>query len=216
MKLLQEDIFYLAKRIKGIAFDLNMAKAIKMMLYIMIIVAAIAICVLVGLVITDIPRFTFTDIVVSVIVFGAYVWWIWFMSPLIIEEYNKEIIDLEKQKIECERDIEKYKNDMIALREMEKKIMKSKLTENQIKTLNKSQNIKKVKWQLVENNDGVKTYEFKIDKKRSLWIDEIDGESCNVFFGATKIAEYSSLKTAKKGVETIIKNITKAWTLYNS
>ena len=60
--------------------------------------------------------------------------------------------------------------------------------------------MKRAKWQLVENNDGIKTYEFKIDKKRSFWIDEIDGESCNVFFSATKIAEYSS-----------IKNIAKAW-----
>lgn len=146
MELLQEGVLHLEKKFKGIAFDLNMAKAIKMMLYSMTIIAAIAICVLVGLVITDASKFTFADVVVSIIIFGVYIWWIWFMSPSIIEEYNKEIIDLENQKLECERDIEKYKNDIIDLREMEKKIMKSKLTENQIKILNKSQNIKKVKW----------------------------------------------------------------------
>ena len=49
------------------------------------------------------------------------------MSPSIIEEYNKEIIDLEKQKTECERDIEKYKNNMIDLRKMEKKVKRKLL-----------------------------------------------------------------------------------------
>lgn len=71
--------------------------------------------------------------------------------------------------------------------------------------------MKRVKWQLVENNDGVKTYKFKIDRKHSFLIDELDGESCDVFFNARKIAEYSSLRSAKKGVETLIKNIVKAW-----
>lgn len=79
--------------------------------------------------------------------------------------------------------------------------------------------MKKVKWQLVENNDGIKTYEFKIDKKHSFLIDELDGERCNVFFNvdnnASIIAEYSNLKTAKNGVGTIIKNIVKVWFINN-
>lgn len=70
--------------------------------------------------------------------------------------------------------------------------------------------MKRVKWQLVENNNGIKTYKFKIDRKNSFLIDEY-GEFCDVFFNAIKIAEYSSLRSAKKGVETIIKNIAKVW-----
>lgn len=80
---------------------------------------------------------------------------------------------------------------------------------------NKSQNMKKVKWQLVEDNDSVKTYEFRIDRKLSFLIDELDGKTCDVFFNASKIAEYSSLKSAKKGVKTIIKNIVKVWFINN-
>lgn len=71
--------------------------------------------------------------------------------------------------------------------------------------------MKKVKWQLIEAVDCVKTYEFKIDRKHSFLIDEIVGESCDVYFNAGKIGEYSSLRAAKKGVETLIRNISKVW-----
>jgi len=128
-------------------------------------IVAIAICILVGVVVTGALRFAFADVVVLVIVFGVYIWWIWFMSPLIIEEYNKEIIDLEKEKIECERDIEKYKNDMIDLREMEKKVMKSKLTEKQTEILNNYiEKAKQVfKWLVVTEDGEVVASDMKPD-----------------------------------------------------
>lgn len=202
MELLQEGILYLEKRIKCIAFDLNMAKAIKMMLYSMTIIAAIAICILVGLVITDASKFTFAGVVVSIIVFGVYIWWIWFMSPSIIEEYNKEIIDLEKQKTECERDIEKYKNDMIDLRKMEKKVMKSKakLTEKQTETLhNYTEKTKNYfKWLIVTKDGEVVVSNIKPD---------YDEEFDTWFFNseATTIQIGNNKKLAKHSKETLTK-----------
>ena len=202
MELLQEGILYLEKRIKGIAFDLNMAKAIKMMLYSMTIIAAIAICILVGLVITDASKFTFAGVVVSIIVFGVYIWWIWFMSPSIIEEYNKEIIDLEKQKTECERDIEKYKNDMIDLRKMEKKVMKSKakLTEKQTETLhNYTEKTKNYfKWLIVTKDGEVVASNIKPD-----YDEEFDTWFFNSKANAIQIG--SNMKLAKHSKYTLTK-----------
>ena len=202
MELLQEGILYLEKRIKGITFDLNMAKAIKMMLYSMTIIAAIAICILVGLVITDASKFTFAGVVVSIIVFGVYIWWIWFMSPSIIEEYNKEIIDLEKQKTECERDIEKYKNDMIDLRKMEKKVMKSKakLTEKQTETLhNYTEKTKNYfKWLIVTKDGEVVASNIKPD-----YDEEFDTWFFNSKANAIQIG--SNMKLAKHSKHTLTK-----------
>ena len=202
MELLQEGVLHLEKRIKGIAFDLNMAKAIKMMLYSMTIIAAIAICILVGLVITDASKFTFAGVVVSIIVFGVYIWWIWFMSPSIIEEYNKEIIDLEKQKTECERDIEKYKNNMIDLRKMEKKVMKSKakLTEKQTETLhNYTEKTKNYfKWLIVTKDGEVVASDIKPD-----YDEEFDTWFFNSKANAIQIG--SNMKLAKHSKYTLTK-----------
>lgn len=184
MELLQEGILYLEKQLKGIKFDLAVAKAIKMILYSMTTIVAIAICILVGLVVTSTLRFAFADVVVLVIVFGVYIWWIWFMSPLIIEEYNKEIIDLEKEKIECERDIEKYKNDMIDLREMEKKVMKSKLTEKQTEILNNyTEKAKQVfKWLVVTEDGEVVASDMKpdYDDEFNVWFFNCEAKTVQV------------------------------------
>lgn len=202
MELLQEGVLHLEKKFKGIAFDLNMAKAIKMMLYSMTIIAAIAICILVGLVITDASKFTFAGVVVSIIVFGVYIWWIWFMSPSIIEEYNKEIIDLKKQKTECERDIEKYKNDMIDLRKMEKKVMKSKvkLTEKQTETLhNYTEKTKNYfKWLIVTKDGEVVASNIKPD-----YDEEFDTWFFNSKANAIQIG--SNMKLAKHSKYTLTK-----------
>lgn len=198
MELLQEGILYLEKRIKGIVFDLNIAKAIKMIIYSMTIIAIIAICILVSLVVTGVSRFTFAGVIVSIIVFGVYIWWIWFMSPSIIEEYNKEIIDLEKQKIECERDIEKYKNDMIDLREMEKKVMKSKLTEKQTEILNnyteKSKNY--FKWLIVTKDGEVVVSNLKPDYNEEFDIWFFNSEATTIQIGNNK-------KLAKQSKHTL-------------
>lgn len=171
MELLREGILHLEKQLKGINFDLAVAKAIKMILYSMTTIVTIAICILVGLVVTSALRFAFADVVVLVIVFGVYIWWIWFMSPLIIEECNKEIIDLEKEKIECKRDIEKYKNDMIDLREMEKKVMKSKLTEKQ-----------GFKWLIVTEDGEVVVSDMKpdYDEEFDVWFFSCEAKTAQV------------------------------------
>ena len=200
MELLQEGILHLEKTIKGINFDLAVAKAIKMILYSMTTIVAIAICILVGLVVTCTLRFAFADVVVLVIVFGVYIWWIWFMSPLIIEEYNKEIIDLKKQKTECERDIEKYKNDMIDLREMEKKVMKSKLTEKQTETLNNYiEKAKQVfKWLVVTEDGEVVASDMKpdYDEEFDVWFFSCEAKTVQV--GSNK-------KLAKHSKHTLTK-----------
>lgn len=207
MELLQEGIIYLEKRIKGIAFDLNMAKAMKTILYLMTIVTAIAICILVGLVVTSTLRFTFADVVALVIVFVVYIWWIWLMSPSIIEEYNKEIIDLEKQKTECERDIERYKNDMIDLREMEKKLtksklkaMKSKLTEKQTEILNNyTEKAKQVfKWIIVTKDGEVVASDLKpdYDDQWDTWF--FNSEANTIQIGSNKkLAKHSKYTLTK-------------------
>lgn len=200
MELLQEGILHLEKQLKGINFDLAVAKAIKMILYSMTTIVAIAICILVGLVVTSALRFTFADVVVLVIVLGVYIWWIWFMSPLIIEEYNKEIIDLEKEKIECERDIEKYKNDMIDLREMEKKVMKSKLTEKQTEILNNYiEKAKQVfKWLVVTEDGEVVASDMKpdYDEEFDVWFFNCEAKTVQV--GSNK-------KLAKHSKHTLTK-----------
>lgn len=210
MELLQEGIIYLEKRIKGIAFDLNMAKAIKMILYSMTIVAAIAICILVGLVITDTSRFTFAGVVASVIVFGVYIWWIWLMSPSIIEDYNKEIIDLENQKIECERGIEKYKNDMIDLREMEKRktsLSLTKLTEKQTDELNYYTEKAKqfFKWLIVTKDGEVVASDLKpeYNEEYETWF--FDNVARTIQVGRNK-------KLAKKSKHTLTKIISGGYT----
>lgn len=194
MELLQEGILHLEKIIKGIKFDLAVAKAIKMILYSMTTIVAIAICITVGLVVTGTLRFAFADVVVLVIVLGVYIWWIWFMSPLIIEEYNKEIIDLKKQKTECERDIEKYKNDMIDLREMEKKVMKSKLTEKQTEILNNYiEKAKQVfKWLVVTEDGEVVASDMKPDYDEEFDVWFFNCEAKTVQIGSNKkLAKHS-------------------------
>lgn len=194
MELLQEGILHLEKIIKGIKFDLAVAKAIKMILYSMTTIVAIAICITVGLVVTGTLRFAFADVVVLVIVLGVYIWWIWFMSPLIIEEYNKEIIDLKKQKTECERDIERYKNDMIDLREMEKKVMKSKLTEKQTEILNNyTEKAKQVfKWLVVTEDGEVVASDLKPDYDEEFDVWFFNCEAKTVQIGSNKkLAKHS-------------------------
>lgn len=138
MELLQENIIWLVKQFKSISFELNMVKAMKVVLWMFTIVIAIAICILVYLFVVSIQINALGDAIAGFILMCMYIWWIWYMHPLISKEYNKDIAQLEAKKEECEIGIRKYKNDIIDLREMEKKMMKSKtkLTENQTETLN--------------------------------------------------------------------------------
>lgn len=76
---------------------------------------------------------------------------------------------------------------------------------------------KRVKWQLIETTEDEKTYRFEIDNRNAFiiehsnWNNSYDKQYCNVFFNGLPFGVYSSLRSAKKGVETLIKNIAKAW-----
>lgn len=167
MGVLQDNIIWLEKQLKNIAFELGMAKAMKIVMWLMLITAVIAICILVGLVVANASTFTLADVIISVIIFGVCVWWIWLMHPLIIEDYNKDIAQLEVKKEEYKKDIEKYKNDIKEIKEMEKKVMKSKtkLTEKQTETLNNyTEKAKQVfKWLVVTKDGEVVVSDLKPD-----------------------------------------------------
>ena len=76
---------------------------------------------------------------------------------------------------------------------------------------------KRVKWQLTETTEDEKTYRFEIDKRNAFiiiysnWNDSHDKQYCDTYLNNWHLGEYSSLRSAKKGVETLIKNIIKAW-----
>lgn len=76
---------------------------------------------------------------------------------------------------------------------------------------------KRVKWQLTETDESEKTYRFEINNKytfiivHSNWNNSHDIQYCDTYLNNWHLGEYSSLRSAKKGVETLIKNIIKAW-----
>ena len=80
---------------------------------------------------------------------------------------------------------------------------------------------KRVKWQLTETDESEKTYRFKINNKNAFiivhsnWNNSYDKQYCDTYLNNWHHGEYSSLRSAKKGVETLIKNIVKAWEDYN-
>lgn len=196
MELLQENVVYLDKRLKGIVYDLTIAKAIRILTYLMTIFAAIVICVIIGLVVTNVLTFTLTEVIALIVMLGIYVWWIWYMSPSITNYCGEEIIELEIQKEKCERDIEKYKNDMIDLRKMEKKVMKSKvkLTEKQTETLNNYTEKAKqfFKWLIVTKDGEVVATNVKPDYDEEFDIWFFNSEAKTVQVGSNKkLAKHS-------------------------
>lgn len=200
MVLLQDNIIWLEKQLKGVAFDLNMAKGMKMVLWLFTITAVIVICLLVGLVVANIQTLTLADVIVSIIIFGVCVWWMWLMYPVIANCYNEEIAELEVKKEEYERSIEKYKNDMIDLREMEKKVMKSKLTEKQTEILNKyTEKAKQVfKWIIVTKDGEVVASDLKPDYDEEFDVWFFNCEANTIQIGSNKkLAKHSKYTLTK-------------------
>lgn len=205
MELLQEGVVYLDKRLKGIVYDLTIVKVIRILTYLMTIFAAIAICVIIGLVVTNTLTFTLAEVIALIVMLGIYIWWIWYISPSITNYCGEEIIELEIQKKKCERDIEKYKNDMNDLREMEKREMKkkamkskTKLTEKQTETLNNYTEKAKqfFKWLIVTKDGEVVASDLK---------PEYDEEFDNWFFNseAKPVQVGSNKKLAKHSKHTL-------------
>lgn len=176
MELLQEGILYLEKKLKGIVFDLNMAKAMNMVLWFFVIalVAACGVLLACSIVIQPI-KVIITMYVITCGVIG----FLWITLPDVIDYNKTEIAKLESEKFKCETEIENYKQQIIDIREEEKELnMKPKpktvLTENQLKTLiNYGEKAKQVfKWLVVTENGEVVASDMKPDYD----------EQCDVWF----------------------------------
>ena len=176
MELLQEGILYLEKKLKGIVFDLNMAKAMNMVLWFFVIalVAACGVLLACSIVIQPI-KVSITMYVITCGVIG----FLWITLPDVIDYNKTEIAKLESEKFKCETEIEIYKQQIIDIREEEKELnMKPKpktvLTENQLKTLiNYAEKAKQVfKWLVVTENGEVVASDMKPDYD----------EQCDVWF----------------------------------
>lgn len=198
MELLQEGILYLEKKLKGIVFDLNMAKAMNMVLwfYVIALVAACGMLLACSIVIQPI-NVSFTIYVITCGVIG----FLWITLPDVIDYNKTEIAKLESEKFKCETEIENYKQQIIDIREEEKKMnMKPKtvLTENQLKTLiNYGEKAKQVfKWLVVTENGEVVASDMKPDYD----------EQCDVWFfncEAKTVQVGSNKKLAKHSKHTL-------------
>lgn len=176
MELIFDNITYLEKKLKGIVFDLNMAKAMNMVLWFFVIalVAACGVLLACSIVIQPI-KVIITMYVITCGVIG----FLWITLPDVIDYNKTEIAKLESEKFKCETEIEIYKQQIIDIREEEKELnMKPKpktvLTENQLKTLiNYAEKAKQVfKWLVVTENGEVVASDMKPDYD----------EQCDVWF----------------------------------
>ena len=194
MELLQEGILYLEKKLKGIAFDLNMARAMNAVLWFFTIALIVACGVLLACSIAMQP------IEVSLIIYiftCGVIGFLWFTLPDVIDYYKTEIAKLKSEKIKCETEIENYKQQISDIREEEKELnMKPKtvLTVNQLKTLiNYAEKAKQVfKWLVVTENGEVVASDMKpdYDVYCDTWF--FNSEAKTVQVGSNKkLAKYS-------------------------
>ena len=202
MELIFDNITYLEKKLKGIVFDLNMAKAMNMVLwfYVIALVAAYGMLLACSIVIQPI-KVSFTIYVITCGVIG----FLWITLPDVIDYNKTEIAKLESEKFKCETEIENYKQQIIDIREEEKELnMKPKpkpktvLTENQLKTLiNYGEKAKQVfKWLVVTENGEVVASDMKPDYD----------EQCDVWFfncEAKTVQVGSNKKLAKHSKHTL-------------
>lgn len=201
MELLIEGIEYCEKKLKGIVFELKMAKAMKFVMYLLATAITFGFALLFFLVAGSIQT-SAADVCITFTVTGGCIWFLWFMMPSIIADFDNDIASLEEEKFKCERDIEKYKNDMIDLREMEKKVMKSKakLTEKQTETLNNyTEKAKQVfKWLIVTKDGEVVASDLKpdYDDQWDTWF--FNSEANTIQIGSNKkLAKHSKYTLTK-------------------
>lgn len=198
MELLQEGILYLEKKLKGIAFDLNMAKAMNAVLWFYVFVLAVTCGGLLACI--NYIQSSEVKFILFIVVCGL-IGFLWITLPDVIDYYKTEIAKLESEKIKCETEIEDYKQQISDIREEEKELnMKPKtvLTENQLKTLiNYAEKAKQVfKWLVVTENGEVVASDMKPDYD----------EQCDVWFfncEAKTVQIGSNKKLAKQSKHTL-------------
>lgn len=165
MELIFDNITYLEKKLKGVAFDLNMAKAMNAVLWFFVFALAVTCGGLLACsnyIQSSEVKFTLFIVACGLIGF------LWITLPDVIDYNKTEIAKLESEKIKCETEIENYKQQISDIKEEEKKMnMKPKtvLTENQLKTLiNYGEKAKQVfKWLVVTENGEVVASDMKPD-----------------------------------------------------
>lgn len=184
MGLLQEGILYLEERLREIQYELNWNKAFKLIFWLILVALIVGVAVIFGMILNDLPVFAIPSNIIRValiVVSGLLIWFIWLC---VLEELNMQTNRLKYQKLECERDIEKYKNDMIDLREMEKKVMKSKLTEKQTEILNNYiEKAKQIfKWLVVTEDGEVVASDLKpdYDEEFNVWFFNCEAKTVQV------------------------------------
>lgn len=196
MKYICDVIIHLEKKLKGIAFDLNMAKAMNMVLWFFVLAWSF---VCGGLLACSIAMQSIEASITICIITCGMVGFLWFTLPDVID-YNKTEIDkLKSEKFKCETEIENYKQQIIDIKEEEKELnMKLKpkpvLTENQLKTLiNYGEKAKQVyKWLVVTENGEVVASDMKpdYDEQCDVWFFNCEAKTVQV--GSNKkLAKYS-------------------------
>ena len=198
MELIFDNITYLEKKLKGIAFDLNMAKAMNAVLWFF----AIALATTCGglLACSNAMQPIKVSLTIYIITCGV-IGFLWATLPDVIDYNKTEIAKLESEKFKCETEIENCKQQIIDIREEEKELnMKPKtvLTENQLKTLiNYGEKAKQVfKWLVVTENGEVVASDIKPDYD----------EQCDVWFfncEAKTVQVGSNKKLAKHSKHTL-------------
>lgn len=184
MEWLQESIMCLEKKLKGVAFDLNMAKAMNAVLWFFTI-ALVATCG--GLLACSIVMQPIEVSITICIITCGVIGFLWFTLPDVIGYNKAEITKLKSEKLKCEAEIENYKQQIIDIREEEKKMnMKPKLvlTENQLKSLanygKKAKNY--FKWLIVTENGEVVASNMKpeFDEQCDAWFFNCEAKTVQV------------------------------------
>ena len=210
MELLIEDIEYCEKRLREIQCDLNWNKSWKAIYLLAIIILIITSMVLLGMLLNDLSILTVHEFVFRSMLIATCGVIIWILGPCLLHELNIETLVLKKTKFQYERDIEKYKNDMIDLREMEKRktyLSLTKLTEKQTDELNYYTEKAKqfFKWLIVTKDGEVVASDIKpeYNEECETWL--FDNVANTIQIGHNK-------KLAKKSKHTLTKIISGGYT----
>lgn len=184
MELLQEGILHLEKQLKGIAFDLNMAKAMNMVLRFIVIALVAAYG---GSLVCSIAMQSIEVSIAIYIITCSVIGFLWIALFDVIDHNNYVIAKLKSEKFKCETEIENYKQQISNIRKEEKKLnMKPKtvLTENQLKTLiNYSEKAKQIyKWLVVTENGEVVASDLKpdYDEEFDVWFFNCEAKTIQV------------------------------------
>lgn len=202
MELLQEGILYLENRLRDIQYELNWNTALKLIFWSILVALIIGMAVMFGMILNDLPVFAVPCNIIRVALIVVSGLLVWIIYSCALEELNMQTNRLKCQKVECERDIKKYMNDIADIRRKEKKVMESKtiLTEKQTDTLNDyTEKAKQVfKWLIVTKDGEVVASDIKpeYNEEYETWF--FDNVANTIQIGSNK-------KLAKKSKHTLTK-----------